>query len=240
VILLRTAKILFAEDDKEIRELVKKYLKREGYNIDTASDGNKAVELFEKNDYQILLLDIMLPGLDGIEICKRVRNNSNIPIIMITAKDSEVDKVLGLRIGADDYITKPFLMRELLARIKAQLRRYRELGGETTISKDSKLKFGSLYIDLEGYLVKKDNKEINLTSTEFKILKLLVTNPGKVFTKKQIFNSIWGEDYLEADNNIMVHIRRLRTKIENNSKEPKFIKTVWGIGYKFESDQNEI
>jgi len=240
VILLRIAKILFAEDDKEIRELVKKYLKREGYNIDTASDGNKAVELFEKNDYQILLLDIMLPGLDGIEICKRVRNNSNIPIIMITAKDSEVDKVLGLRIGADDYITKPFLMRELLARIKAQLRRYRELGGETTISKDSKLKFGSLYIDLEGYLVKKDNKEINLTSTEFKILKLLVTNPGKVFTKKQIFNSIWGEDYLEADNNIMVHIRRLRTKIENNSKEPKFIKTVWGIGYKFESDQNEI
>lgn len=240
MILLRTAKILFAEDDKEIRELVKKYLKREGYNIDTASDGNKAVELFEKNDYQILLLDIMLPGLDGIEICKRVRNNSNIPIIMITAKDSEVDKVLGLRIGADDYITKPFLMRELLARIKAQLRRYRELGGETTISKDSKLKFGSLYIDLEGYLVKKDNKEINLTSTEFKILKLLVTNPGKVFTKKQIFNSIWGEDYLEADNNIMVHIRRLRTKIENNSKEPKFIKTVWGIGYKFESDQNEI
>ncbi len=239
MILLRSTNILFAEDDKEIRELVKKFLQKEGYNIDTASDGKVVLELFDQNDYQILLLDIMLPGVDGIELCKKVRNNSNIPIIMITAKDGEVDKVLGLRIGADDYITKPFLMRELLARIKAQLRRYRELGGETTISKDSKLKFGSLYIDLEGYLVKKDKKEISLTSTEFKILQLLVTNPGKVFTKKQIFNSIWGEDYLEADNNIMVHIRRLRTKIEDNSKEPKFIKTVWGIGYKFESDFNE-
>ena len=238
MIKLKKASILFVEDDKEIRDLVEKYLQKEDYNIDSACEGDLALKLFENNDYQLILLDIMLPDIDGIEICKKIRINSNIPIIMITAKDNEVDKVLGLGIGADDYITKPFLMRELLARVKAQLRRYRDLGGVNTLTKKNKLNFERLYIDMDGYVVKKDNSEIKLTSTEFEILKLLVKNPGKVFTKKQIFNFVWGDDYLEADNNIMVHIRRLRTKIEDNSKEPEYIKTVWGIGYKFESDQN--
>ena len=231
-------KILFAEDDPEIRELVQEYLTKEGYQIDNAADGNKAINLFKEHIYHTILLDIMLPGFDGIEICKRIRKQSNVPIIMITAKDSEVDKVLGLGIGADDYITKPFLMRELLARIKAQLRRFMELGGEASRQSNKVITTGPFQIDLDGYQVKKEERTIQLTSTEFKILKLLLSNPGKVFTKKQIFSSIWGEDYLEADNNIMVHIRRLRTKIENDPKNPEFIKTVWGIGYKYECESH--
>lgn len=226
--------ILFADDEKEIRELIEKYLTGEGYLVDTVSDGETAIDLFNKNNYNMVILDIMLPGIDGIEVCRSIRNKSNIPIIMLTAKDDEIDKILGLRIGADDYITKPFIMNELLARVKAQLRRFLILGGEETRPGDSLLKFKSLTIDFNGYRVYKDGEEIKLTSTEFKILKLLVSEPGKVYTKKQIFNEVWQEDYLEADNNVMVHIRRLREKIEDDPQNHKFIKTVWGIGYRFE------
>ncbi len=233
---MKDIRILFADDEVEIRELLEKYLSREGYHVDTVSDGEGAVELFKKREYNLVILDIMLPGTDGIEVCKLIRDRANIPIIMLTAKDSEVDRVLGLRIGADDYITKPFSMEELIARVKSQLRRFYVLGGKD--SKDGSqanqlLEFSSLAIDLDNYQVYKDGEEVRLTSTEFKILKLFIADPGKVYTKKQIFNKVWGDDYLEADNNVMVHIRRLRKKIEDDPQNPNFIKTVWGIGYRF-------
>lgn len=178
---MKDIRILFADDESEIRELLVKYLSREGYRFDTVPDGERAVELFKKREYNLVILDIMLPGIDGIEVCKLIRDRANIPIIMLTAKDSEVDRVVGLRIGADDYITKPFSMEELIARIKAQLRRFYVLGGEG--SRDNSqtngpLEFAPLSIDLARYLVYKDGEEIKLTSTEFKILKLLIAVPG--------------------------------------------------------------
>ncbi|MTI60214.1 MAG: response regulator transcription factor [Firmicutes bacterium] len=233
---MKDIRILFADDEAEIRELLEKYLSREGYHVDTVSDGEGAVELFKKREYNLVILDIMLPGTDGIEVCKLIRDRANIPIIMLTAKDSEIDRILGLRIGADDYITKPFSMDELIARVKAQLRRFYVLGGDDSRNSshgNGLLEFGSLSIDLDRYLVYKDGEEVKLTSTEFKILKILIADPGKVYTKKQIFNKVWGDDYLEADNNVMVHIRRLRKKIEEDPQNPQFIITVWGIGYRF-------
>lgn len=240
---MKDIRILFADDEVEIRELLEKYLSREGYQVDTVSDGEKAVKLFKEREYNLLILDIMLPGIDGIEVCKLIRDRANIPIIMLTAKDSEIDRVLGLRIGADDYITKPFSIEELIARVKAQLRRFYVLGGEDSRDKsqiNGLLKFAALSIDLDRYQVYKDGEEIKLTSTEFKILKLLIAEPEKVYTKKQIFNKVWGDDYLEADNNVMVHIRRLRKKIEEDPQNPRFIKTVWGIGYYFTEGEESV
>ncbi len=240
---MKKIRILFADDEGEIRELVNKYLLREGYFVDTTADGEGALEQFEKGNYNLVILDIMLPGIDGIEVCKLIREKTNIPIIMLTAKDSEVDRVLGLRLGADDYITKPFSMNELIARVKAQLRRFYVLGGEDSRNNTQANGFreiGSLTIDLDGYRVYKDGEEINLTSTEFKILRLLITAPGRVYTKRQIFNEVWGDDYLEADNNVMVHIRRLRKKIEDDPQNPQYIKTVWGIGYRFSTGDNYV
>lgn len=174
---MKDIRIFFADDEVEIRELLEKYLSREGYQVDTVSDGEKAVELFKEREYNLLILDIMLPGIDGIEVCKYIRDRANIPIIMLTAKDSEIDRVLGLRIGADDYITKPFSIEELIARVKAQLRRFYVLGGEDSRDKsqiNGLLKFAALSIDLDRYQVYKDGEEIKLTSTEFKILKILI------------------------------------------------------------------
>ncbi|ACL69229.1 response regulator transcription factor [Halothermothrix orenii] len=233
------SRILVVDDEQEIRELLKSYLEREGYVVDTVKDGKTALFRVSNQDYNLVILDIMLPDTDGVEVCRTIREITNIPIIMLTARDSEVDKVLGLRIGADDYITKPFLPGELIARVKAQLRRFFVLGSEGDARSRKMVKFGDLKIDFDGYRVYKRNKEVQLTSTEFKILLLLAREPGKVFTKKQIFNKVWGDDYLEADNNVMVHIRRLRTKIEDDPKNPEFIETVWGIGYRFAGDEND-
>lgn len=233
---MQKTKILVVDDEKEIRDLLTKYLEREGYSVIAVPEGKSAIEYIKKEKYNLVILDIMLPDMDGVEVCRVIRNITNIPIIMLTAKDNEVDKVIGLRIGADDYITKPFLISELIARVKAQLRRFFVFGGESNKAESKIAKFGDLEINFDSYSVFKGNKEIQLTSTEFKILSLLAMDPGKVFTKKQIFDEVWGEDFLEADNNVMVHIRRLRKKIEDDPQNPEFIQTIWGIGYRFTGD----
>lgn len=230
---MKDIKILVVDDEVEILNLLIKYLEREGYNVDSASDGQEGLQLFRKNKYDLIILDVMMPKIDGIELCKRLRNETNAPIVMLTAKDDEIDKVLGLRIGADDYITKPFSMTEFVARINAHLRRYLVLSGGLNSQNKSTLVFGELKIDLKSYSVYRGKKEIQLTAKEFELLKFFANNPNQVFTKAQIFKNVWDDTYIEDDNTVMVYIRRLRKKIEENPDKPRFVQTVWGIGYKF-------
>lgn len=231
--------ILVVDDEREIRELLKKYLERELYQVDLASNGEEALCLFQKNNYHLVLLDLMLPKFDGIEVCRRIRNQSNIPILMLTAKDQEFDKVLGLSIGADDYITKPFSINEVMARVKAQIRRFLISGNESLADSTQLIKFKDLTIDLKRYSVFKNEKAISLTAKEFELLKFLASHPEQVFTKNQLFRNVWEHDYLEDDNTVMVHIRKLRMKIETDPSNPLFIQTVWGIGYKFAGEKDE-
>lgn len=230
---MKDIRILVVDDEVEILNLLIKYLEREGYNVDSASDGQEGLLLFRKNKYDLIILDVMMPKIDGIELCKRLRNETNAPIVMLTAKDDEIDKVLGLRIGADDYITKPFSMTEFVARINAHLRRYLVLSGGLNSQNKSTLVFGALKIDLKSYAVYRGKKEIQLTAKEFELLKFFANNPNQVFTKAQIFKNVWDDTFIEDDNTVMVYIRRLRKKIEENPDKPRFVQTVWGIGYKF-------
>lgn len=235
-------RVLVADDEKEIRDLVKKYLERELYQVDTAVDGEEALRLFESYKYDLILLDLMMPKIDGIEVCRRLRNLTNIPILMLTAKDQEIDKILGLGIGADDYMTKPFSINELLARIKAHLRRFLVLGSETdsaVSSEESLIRYKGLSIDLKKYSATIEGEKIALTAKEFELLKFFASHSEQVFTKTQIFRQVWGSAYLEDDNTVMVHIRKLRKKIEADPSDPKWIQTVWGIGYKFAGDTDE-
>ncbi|BFH60116.1 response regulator transcription factor [Paenibacillus azoreducens] len=235
-------RVLVADDEKEIRDLVKKYLERELYQVDTAVDGEEALRLFENHKYDLILLDLMMPGIDGIEVCRRLRNLTNIPILMLTAKDQEIDKVLGLGIGADDYMTKPFSINELVARIKAHLRRFLVLGSEADSAADAEeslIRYKGLTIDLKKYSVIIEGEETALTAKEFELLKFFAAHPEQVFTKTQIFRQVWGSAYLEDDNTVMVHIRKLRKKIEADPSDPKWIQTVWGIGYKFAGEKDE-
>ncbi len=233
---MKNGRILIAEDDREILILLKKYLERDGYQVDAVSDGAEALGYFERNQYHLVLLDVMMPKIDGIEVCRRLRNQSNIPILMLTAKDGEVDMILGLGMGADDYITKPFRVNEVLARVKAQLRRYLVF---RTKQEESQVKtFGDLTIDSIAYGVKRRDESISLTAKEFQMLKFFSDHPNQVFTKAQIFRQVWGDEYLEDDNTVMVHIRRLRKKIEKIPEAPEYIQTVWGIGYKFVGDED--
>lgn len=236
---MENIKVLVADDEKEIRDLLKKYLQREMYEVDVAADGEEALRLFDKNKYNLIILDIMMPKIDGIEVCRRLRNKTNIPILMLTAKDQEIDKVLGLSIGADDYITKPFSINELIARIKAHMRRFLVLGSDSNACLKTLIRFKNLTIDLNKYTVTKSEQEISLTAKEFELLKFLSSHPEQVFTKTQIFRNVWGSEYIEDDNTVMVHIRKLRTKIENDPANPEFIQTVWGIGYKFAGEKDE-
>ncbi|MFD7524367.1 response regulator transcription factor [Paenibacillus chitinolyticus] len=235
--------ILIADDEKEIRELLKTYLERETYMADTAHNGEEALRLAEERTYSLIVLDLMMPKVDGIEVCRRLRQMSNVPILMLTAKDQEVDKLVGLSIGADDYITKPFSIHEVIARIKAHLRRYKVLGSENNENSENgpaaekALTSGSLKLDLKTFTLYKDGEEIALTAKEFELLKFFMTHPEQVFTKTQIFRQVWNSDYLEDDNTVMVHIRKLRKKIEEDPSEPKRIVTVWGIGYKFAGER---
>jgi DNA-binding response OmpR family regulator len=226
-------RVLIADDEKEIRDLLKTYLKREMYEIDVAVNGEEVLSLFETNKYNLLILDVMMPKVDGIEVCRRLRNKSNVPILMLTAKDDEIDKILGLTIGADDYITKPFSINEVVARVKSLLRRFLVLGSEGAIQDETHLTFKDLTIDLKKYTVNIAGNEVDLTGKELELLRLFATHPEQVFTKAQIFRQVWDSTYLEDDNTVMVHIRKLRKKIEVDPSNPKFIQTVWGIGYKF-------
>ncbi|MDA1532165.1 response regulator transcription factor [Bacillus cereus group sp. TH260-2LC] len=228
-----------ADDDKEIRNLLKIYLERELYMVDTAINGDEALQLFNQNNYNLVILDLMMPKVDGIEVCRKLRDKTNVPILMLTAKDHEVDKILGLSIGADDYITKPFSIHEVVARVKALMRRFLVLGSNINIQEKTTLTFKGLTINLNTYTVHTNKEEISLTGKELELLKFFTSNPGQVFTKTQLFRNVWDDNYIEDDNTVMVHIRKLRKKIEVDPSNPKFIQTVWGIGYKFVGEQLE-
>jgi DNA-binding response OmpR family regulator len=224
-------KILVVDDEKDIRDIVGIYLESNGYASIKAENGKEALELLEKENTDLALLDIMLPDIDGISLCLKIRANKNIPIIMLSAKDQEMDIVMGLTSGADDYIAKPFNPVELLARVRAQLRRFKELNPDQINGQI--LKYQNLKLDLDTHKLTKNNEEIRLTPTEFKILNLLWRNKGIVFSTEKIYQRVWQEEDFEIDNTVMVHIRNLRDKVEDNNKKPLFIQTVWGIGYKF-------
>ncbi|WP_066504088.1 response regulator transcription factor [Abyssisolibacter fermentans] len=225
-------KILIVEDDVEISNMVKKYLTKEGFDVKTAFDGESALKVFSEDSFDIILLDLMLPKINGMDFMRVIREKSLIPILIMSAKDSDVDKALGLGLGADDYIAKPFSMIELLARIKATIRRATVYSKEKSKGDNDKIIIGDLEVDIDNFSVNKHGKKVELTFKEFEILKLFIKNPNRVFTKALIYNTIWQDNYYGDDNIINVHMRRLREKIEDNPSKPKYIKTLWGIGYK--------
>lgn len=225
--------ILVCDDDKNIVEAIEIYLSQEGYRIYKAYNGLEAVDIVSKNDIQLVIMDIMMPKMDGIHATVKIREFSAVPVIFLSAKAEDTDKILGLNMGADDYITKPFNPLELVARVRSQIRRYTSLG--SIDKKDNKIySLGSLSIDDDLKEVSVDGEVIKLTPIEYNILLLLVSNPGKVFSSEQIYESIWNEEALGADNTVAVHIRHIREKIEIDPKNPRFIKVVWGVGYKAE------
>ena len=229
--------ILVCDDDKQIVEAIDIYLSQEGYHVLKAYDGMEALTQIRMNNIHLLVIDVMMPKLDGIRATLKIREESSIPIIILSAKSEDSDKILGLNIGADDYITKPFNPLELVARVKSQLRRYTQLGSANIESSMNIYKNGGLVINDENKEVTVDGEMIKLTPIEYNILLLLVKNVGKVFSINQIYESIWNEEAIGADNTVAVHIRHIREKIEINPKEPRYLKVVWGIGYKIEKIQ---
>ena len=226
--------ILVVDDDKEIANAIDIYLSREGYNIIKAYDGEEAIQKVNENEIHLIILDIMMPKKDGLETLEEIRKNKTIPVIMLSAKSEDYDKISGLDLGADDYITKPFNPLELIARVKSNIRRYVDFGNINKNEKTNILKSGDLSIDDESKKVMVEGKEIKLTATEYNILKFLLKNKGKVFSISQIYENVWNEESYGAENIIAVHIRHIREKIEINPKEPKYLKVMWGIGYKIE------
>ena len=226
--------ILVCDDDKEIVDAIDIYLSQEGYHILKAYDGLQAIEIMKKEEVHLILLDIMMPNLDGIRATRKIRETSSVPIIMLSAKSEDVDKILGLNIGADDYITKPFNPLELIARVKSQLRRYTQLGNLATEEKEAVYICGGLVVNDDLKTVTVDGEPVQLTPIEYNILVLLIKNQGKVFSIEQIYENIWNEEAIGADNTVAVHIRHIREKIEINPREPRYLKVVWGIGYKIE------
>lgn len=225
--------ILLVEDDEAIREMVDNYLTMEGFSVTTATNGEEALRSCLENTFDLVILDIMIPKLNGLEVLKIIREQAALPIIIMSAKDSDVDKALGLGLGADDYIAKPFSMLEFSARVKAVIRRATKYSSQDNQKQDV-LEIDNLKIDIVNYAIAKNGQEVKLTSKEFSILKLFVTNRHRVFTKEQIYQMIWKDAYYGDENIINVHIRRLREKIEDDPSNPLYIKTLWGIGYKFE------
>lgn len=225
--------ILIVEDDSDISKMLAEALSQPHYTIYTASDGKEALEVFHShNEISLIILDLMLPQIDGLSVLKRIRETSTVPVLIVSAKNGEYEKVLGLEFGADDYITKPFSIIELQARVKAFIRRMTEYHKDFVNYDEGKIKVGELVLEPDNFIVKKNSQIINLTAKEFSILKLFITHPGKVYTKVQLYKEIWDDNFLNDDNVVNVQIRRLREKIEENPSEPKYIKTIWGIGYK--------
>lgn len=226
-------KILVADDEAEITEILELYLEKDGFQVLKAEDGLEAWELIKKNQIDMAILDIMMPNIDGFNLTKKIREDYNIPIIILSARNQDNDKILGLGLGADDYITKPFNPLEVSARVQAQLRRFYNLNPK--ISNENKIIIiGRISLDTFNIAVKVDEEEVALTSFEYRILKLLMENSGKIFTKREIFELVWEDDYFGDDNTIMVHISNLREKIEPNPRKPIYLKTIRGLGYKFE------
>ena len=228
--------ILVVDDEQEIADLVEIYLVSDGYKVFKANNAQEGLEILDKEDIQLCLLDIMMPGMNGLEMCKKIRETNNIPIIMLSAKSTDLDKILGLGTGADDYVVKPFNPLELTARVKSQLRRYTQFNPNRTVHETVKNE-----ISIRGLTINKDNhkvtvygEEVKLTPIEFDILYLLASNPGKVFSTDEIFEKVWNEKVYEANNTVMVHIRRLRGKMKEDERQDKIITTVWGVGYKIE------
>ncbi|MGI6004581.1 MAG: response regulator transcription factor [Christensenellales bacterium] len=230
--------ILVCDDDPDIVSALTIYLKSEGYNVLSASNGLQALQVIENHPVHLILLDIMMPGLDGIHTTARLREDSNIPIILLTAKGEDSDKVVGLNVGADDYITKPFSPIEMLARVRSQLRRYTSLGGMQEKT-SSTLTCGGIVMDDEAKSVSVDGESVSLTPMEYNILHLLMSNPGRVFSSAQIYQHVWNEPAHGAEGTVAVHIRHLREKIEINPREPRYLKVVWGLGYKMERVAHE-
>lgn len=228
-------RILVADDEAEIREVLRLYLEKEGYEIVEAADGTEAVRLIKEERIDLALLDIMMPGMDGYRVLRNVREENNLPVIMLSAKSSDSDKILGLDLGADDYITKPFVPLEAVARVKSNLRRFYALGaGESRNGQDAALQVGNLRLEPDSCLLHRDGERIELTSVEFRIMKLFMENPGRVFTKQQIFEAGWEETYMVSDNNVMVCISKLRAKLEKDGRG--YIHTIRGLGYRLEKE----
>jgi DNA-binding response OmpR family regulator len=226
-------RVLIVDDEIEIVELVQDYLEREGFGVLTAGDGQAALAAARREKPDLIVLDIMLPKVDGFEVCRQLRSETVAPIIMLSAKGQEVDKILGLGLGADDYITKPFSPGELVARVKAHLRR------STLLSKgqdENIITCGELTIDINGYKVIRRGQEVALPTREFELLRFLALHPNQVFTREQLFEKVWGYNYVGDDSTVTVHIRRIREKLEDDPKNPGYLKTVWGVGYKFEGE----
>lgn len=226
--------ILICDDEKDIVEALNIYLSSEGYKIFKAYNGREAVDIISKEDIHLILMDIMMPVMDGITAMTRVREKTNIPVILLTAKGEDTDKVLGLNVGADDYVTKPFNPVELIARVKAQLRRYMKLGGGNTEEMVNRLVIGGIELDDESKTVTVDGRPVSLTPTEFHILRLFMANPGKVYSPKDIYKLVWEDAPFGSEGTVAVHIRHLREKVEINPSEPRHLKVVWGQGYKME------
>ena len=226
--------VLVCDDDREIVEAIEIYLSQEGYKVLKAYDGEEALKVLDREKVDLLIIDVMMPKLDGIRATLKIREKKNMPIIILSAKSEDADKILGLNVGADDYMTKPFNPLELTARVKSQLRRYTQLGSTIDTSNQAVYAVGGLSIDDEQKEVTVDGEPVRLTPIEYNILLLLVKNQGKVFSIDQIYESIWNEDAIGVDNTVAVHIRHIREKIEINPKEPRYLKVVWGVGYKIE------
>ena len=228
--------VLVCDDDREIVEAIEIYLSQEGYKVLKAYDGEEALKVLDREKVDLLIIDVMMPKLDGIRATLKIREKKNMPIIILSAKSEDADKILGLNVGADDYMTKPFNPLELLARVKSQLRRYTQLGSTIDKSNQAVYAVGGLSIDDEQKEVTVDGEPVRLTPIEYNILLLLVKNQGKVFSIDQIYESIWNEDAIGVDNTVAVHIRHIREKIEINPKEPRYLKVVWGVGYKIDKN----
>jgi DNA-binding response OmpR family regulator len=225
--------VLVCDDERDIVSALKIYLSGADYRVLEAGNGQEALDVIEKEDVQLVLLDIMMPKMDGITAMARIRERTNVPVILLTAKAEDTDKVLGLNIGADDYITKPFNPAEVLARVKSQIRRYMQLGGGEV--KQTLLRFGGLELDDEAKRVTVDGEEVYLTPREYDILRFLMSNPGKVFSPKEIYRAVWDDEPLGAENAVAVHIRHIREKIEIDPANPRYLTVVWGKGYKMEA-----
>lgn len=224
-------KILIADDEPEIRDLLRLYLEKDGYEVVEASNGAQAMDIINAGDIDLVILDIMMPGIDGYRVLRNIRENNNIPVIIISAKSDDSDKILGLDLGADDYITKPFKPLEAIARVNSNIRRFYSLGAGKQKQVDE-IVVRDLCLNVASCLLKKGDKNIELTSVEFRIMKLFMENPGRVFTKQQIFEEGWGDEYIASDNNIMVCISKLRAKLSDDSNA--YIKTIRGLGYRLE------
>ncbi|MEW9672450.1 response regulator transcription factor [Ammoniphilus sp. 3BR4] len=225
--------ILIVDDEKEIRNLIEIYLRNEGFHVVMATNGQEALSIVQQQDIHLIILDIMMPKMDGIQFCRKVREWKEMPIIMLSAKTDDMDKILGLTTGADDYVSKPFNPIELMARVKSQLRRYMRFSRPLEQQPDE-IVIDDMVINHHTHMVTVDGREIKLTPREFAILELLARNRGMVFSGEHIYEKVWNDGFFQSDNTVMVHIRKIREKIEENPRKPRFIKTVWGVGYKIE------